>query len=95
MCNCKKRKARYYVESNIAGDVAHKAVDIVDAKTEAALEAVAALEDVAVQAGQSGLTVIDKTADNLIIEAQEIRARLIELGHKLADVVGKREEASE
>lgn len=79
------------MEQNIAGDVAHKAVDVVDAKTEAALEALKALEDVAVQAGQSGITMVDKTADALLIEAGEIRARLIDLGHKLADVVGKRD----
>lgn len=80
------------MEQNIAGDAAHKAVDVVDAKTEAALEALKALEDVAVQAGQSGITMIDKTADNLLVEAEEIRARLIDLGHKLADIVGKRPE---
>ena len=83
------------MESNIAGDAVHGLVGVVDGKAKEAIEALGALEDVAIAAGQSGLTVIDKTADNLLEEIQGMRERLAVLAHELADVVGKREEPTE
>jgi len=63
--------------AGIAEAGVNKIIDVVDATTGSALEAVQELKDAAADTARGLVTVVDDGADPLFAEAEELRARLI------------------
>ena len=63
--------------AGIAEAGVNKIIDVVDATTGSALEAVQELKDAAADTARGLVTVVDDGVDPLFTEAEELRARLI------------------
>lgn len=71
----------------IASAGVNEIIDVADNTTAKAIEAVAALEDAAVVAGQGAITVGDKTFDVVLAEVEKTRAAFVLALRKAAEAV--------